>query len=268
MSVNEMTDTSSPIIEFKDVRKSFGTLHVLKGINLEVERGEAVVLIGVSGSGKTTMLRCINFLEEYDGGEILVNGELVGYQKEENRPLVKRPHWQIAKSRENIGMVFQSFNLFPHKSVLENIIMAPVNVKKISKNEAKEIAHELLEKVGLMDKINEHPANLSGGQQQRVAIVRALAMQPQIMLFDEVTSALDPELVGDVLKAIKQLAKEGMTRVVVTHEMHFAKDVAHRVLFIDEGKIVEEGAPSEVLSKPKSERLKSFLNRFKEEYFL
>lgn len=256
------------LIELKDIWKSFGKLQVLKGINLEIEKGEVVVVIGSSGSGKTTLIRCINFLEEYDKGEILVDDELIGYRRKENGALEKRPYKQICKSREKIGMVFQSFNLFPHKTVLENITAAPVNVKKISHEEAREIAFELLKKVGLLDKINEYPPKLSGGQQQRVAIARALAMRPEIMLFDEVTSALDPELVGEVLKVMKELAAEGMTMIVVTHEIHFAKDVAHRMVFIDEGRIAEQGSPSEILTNPKNQKLKTFLHRFTAEYYL
>lgn len=256
-----------PIIQVINVNKSFGHLHVLKDVSLTVDRGEAVVVIGTSGCGKTTLLRCLNFLNEYDSGEIYIDGELLGYKKV-NGKLHRRSETEIAKSREEIGIVFQSFNLFPHMTVLENIILSPTNVKKMEKPQAVEIAKELLSRVGLLDKLNEYPARLSGGQQQRVAIARALAMQPKIMLFDEVTSALDPELVGEVLAVMKQLAKSGMTMVIVTHEMHFAKDVAHRIFFMDDGRIVEEGNPKEVLTTPKSGRLQTFLKRFTEDYFL
>jgi len=256
-----------PIIQVINVNKSFGHLHVLKDISLTVDRGEAVVVIGTSGCGKTTLLRCLNFLNEYDSGEIYIDGELLGYKKANNK-LQRRSETEIAKRREEIGMVFQSFNLFPHMTVLENIILSPTYIKKMGKSQATEIAKELLDRVGLLDKLNEYPVRLSGGQQQRVAIARALAMQPKIMLFDEITSALDPELVGEVLAVMKQLAKSGMTMVIVTHEMHFAKDVAHRIFFMDAGRIVEEGNPKEVLTTPKSGRLQLFLKRFTEDYFL
>ncbi len=256
-----------PIIKVVNVNKSFGNLHVLKDVSFTVERGEAVVVIGTSGCGKTTLLRCLNFLNEYDSGEIYIDGELLGYKKV-NGKLHRRSEEEIAKSREEVGIVFQSFNLFPHMTVLENIILSPTYVRKIEKKKAIETAKELLDRVGLLDKLDEHPVRLSGGQQQRVAIARALAMQPKIMLFDEVTSALDPELVGEVLAVMKQLAKSGMTMVIVTHEMHFAKDVAHRIIFMDDGRIVEQGSPKEVLSTPKSGRLQAFLKRFTEDYFL
>lgn len=256
-----------PIINVFNINKSFGDLHVLKDVNFNVNRGEAVVIIGTSGCGKTTLLRCLNFLNEYDNGEIYIDGELLGYKKV-NGKLYRRNEAEIAKSREKIGMVFQNFNLFPHMTVLENIIISPTYVKKIEKKKAIEIAKELLDRIGLLDKLNEYPARLSGGQQQRVAIARALAMQPKIMLFDEVTSALDPELVGEVLAVMKQLAESGMTMVIVTHEMHFAKDVAHRIIFMDDGRITEEGNPKEVLSTPKSGKLRVFLKRFTEDYFL
>jgi len=256
-----------PIIDVIDVNKSFGSLHVLKDVSFTVKRGQAVVIIGASGSGKTTMLRCLNFLNDYDSGEIYIDGELLGYKKV-NGKLIRRSEAEIAKSREEIGIVFQSFNLFPHMTVLENIMLSPTHVKKIERKRAIETGKELLERVGLLDKINEYPARLSGGQQQRVAIARALAMHPKIMLFDEVTSALDPELVGEVLAVMKQLAESGMTMVIVTHEMHFARDVADRIIFMDEGRIVEEGEPQKVLSTPKSGRLKAFLKRFTEDYFL
>jgi polar amino acid transport system ATP-binding protein len=256
------------MIEVINVNKSFADLHVLKDVNFTVEKGEALVLIGSSGSGKTTMLRCLNFLNQYDRGEIYIDGELLGYKRESNGELVRRSEREIAVSREHVGMVFQSFNLFPHMTVLENVVLAPTHVKKIPRKAAIDRAKELLDRVGLRDKMNELPARLSGGQQQRVAIARSLAMEPKVMLFDEVTSALDPELVGEVLSVIRKLAKDGMTMVIVTHEMHFAKDVANRIAFMDDGKIAELGGCKEVLSNPKHERLRAFLRRFTEEYFL
>lgn len=256
------------VIEMRNVHKRFGQLHVLRGVNLAVQPGEVLVIIGRSGSGKTTLLRCLNFLERYDEGEIYINGELLGYRRNPDGTLVLRSEREIARTRSYVGMVFQNFNLFPHKTVLENLIMAPMDVKKMPRPEAAEIARDLLHKVGLLDKINEYPGRLSGGQQQRVAIARALAMRPSIMLFDEVTSALDPELVGEVLAVMRQLAKDGMTMVVVTHEMHFARDVARRVVFVNDGQIIEEGRPEDVLLRPQNEQLRMFLRRFTENYFL
>ena len=236
-------------VEVSNLQKSFGKLEVLKGIDLEVQEGEVVCLIGPSGSGKSTFLRCLNSLEQPTGGTVIVDGfELTD------------KHANINKIRENIGMVFQQFNLFPHLSVLQNIMLAPVDRKKMTKDQAREKALELLESVGLREKATEYPANLSGGQQQRVAIARALAMQPDIMLFDEPTSALDPEMVGEVLNGMKRLAKEGMTMVVVTHEMGFAREVADRVIFMDGGVIVEEGSPEEVFGNPQHKRTQDFLN--------
>src|SRR4030043_475912 len=249
-----------PIIQVINVNKSFGHLHVLKDVSLTVDRGEAVVVIGTSGCGKTTLLRCLNFLNEYDSGEIYIDGELLGYKKI-NGKLHRRSETEIAKSREEIGIVFQSFNLFPHMTVLENIILSPTNVKKMEKPQAVEIAKELLSRVGLLDKLNEYPARLSGGQQQRVAIARALAMQPVLMLFDEVTSALDPELVNEVLCVMQSLAAEGVTMVVVTHEMGFAREVGTRLIFMDQGVILEEGSPREVFANPRQERTRSFLSQ-------
>jgi ABC-type polar amino acid transport system ATPase subunit len=236
------------MIKVKSVCKSFGSLQVLKGIDLTIEESEVVVLLGSSGSGKSTLLRCLNFLEINDEGEIWIEGELV-------RPGTT----DLNKIRSEVGMVFQHFNLFPHKSVLENIIEAPIHVKKMKKSEARDIAHDLLEKVGLKDKADEYPDMLSGGQKQRVAIARALAMSPRVMLFDEPTSALDPELVGEVLQVMKQLASEGMTMVVVTHEMGFARGVADRILFMEEGQILEEATPKEFFENPQNERTKQFL---------
>lgn len=232
-----------------DVYKSFGKNDVLKGINLHVERGEVVVIIGPSGSGKSTVLRCMNYLEEPTSGDVIVDG--MNLNVKEN----------INNVRAEVGMVFQRFNLFPHMTVLDNITLAPQKIRKISKAEAEEIALELLAKVGLRDKADSYPQQLSGGQQQRVAIARALAMKPKVMLFDEPTSALDPEMVSEVLDVMKSLAKEGMTMVVVTHEMGFAKEVGTRVLFVDEGKILEAGTPAEVFEHPKNERTQLFLSK-------
>ena len=236
------------MIEIKGLCKSFGDHEVLKGIDQNVDEGEVLCIVGPSGSGKSTMLRCINRLEEPSGGEIYIDGELV---TESN----------VDAMRTKMGMVFQSFNLFPHKSVLENLTIGPVNVKKEDKNEAEAKGMSLLERVGLAEKANEYPRNLSGGQQQRVAIARALAMDPEVMLFDEPTSALDPEMVGEVLDVMKSLAKDGMTMVVVTHEMGFAKEVADKVIFMDGGYIVEQGTPDEVLNHPQMDRTKDFLSK-------
>nr|WP_217434442.1 amino acid ABC transporter ATP-binding protein [Serratia proteamaculans] len=232
------------------MQKQFGESHVLRGISCEIAANEVVCVIGPSGSGKSTFLRCINALETLSGGEILVNGFAIHSQKTD-----------INKMRESVGMVFQRFNLFPHMTVLENIIMAPMGVKKLSRADATLRAEVLLRKVGLLDKIDAYPSSLSGGQQQRVAIARALAMEPKIMLFDEPTSALDPELVGEVLAVMKSLAHEGMTMVVVTHEMGFAREVADRVLFIDQGIIQEEGTPQQIFSNPANPRTQAFLSK-------
>ena len=237
-------------ISVKGLKKNFGKLQVLKGMDVEIREGEVVCLIGPSGSGKSTFLRCLNRLEDITDGTVVVDG----YQ-------ISDKSIDINKVRENIGMVFQHFNLFPHLSVLENITMAPVELKKMSKDEADKKAKELLKTVGLEEKADVYPAQLSGGQQQRVAIARALAMNPDIMLFDEPTSALDPEMVGEVLEVMKRLAAEGMTMVVVTHEMGFAKEVAHRVIFMDDGVIVEEGKPKEVFGNPQNSRTIDFLNK-------
>ena len=237
------------MIQMRDVHKYFGKLHVLKGISMDVEEGEVVVIVGPSGSGKSTVLRCMNYLEVPTKGEIVVDG--MSLEEDSN----------INTVRTEVGMVFQRFNLFPHKTVLQNITLAPINVRKMSEKEAEHIALDLLKKVGLSDKAYAYPEQLSGGQQQRVAIARALAMKPKVMLFDEPTSALDPEMVHEVLDVMKQLAHEGMTMVVVTHEMGFAKEVGSRVMFCDEGLIVEEGTPSELFSNPKNDRLKNFLSK-------
>ena len=237
------------MITIKDLHKSYGNLEVLKGIDCKVEKGECVVVIGPSGSGKSTFLRCINKLETATSGSIL-------FEDIE----IMDPKVKINKIREQIGMVFQHFNLFPHKTILENITLAPIKLKGISKSEADKIAMELLKRVGLEDKAKNYPAQLSGGQKQRVAIARTLAMSPKVVLFDEPTSALDPEMVGEVLDVMKELVKEGMTMVVVTHEMGFAKEVADRVIFMDKGNIVEEGSPEDIFNNPKNQRVKDFLN--------
>ena len=246
------------IIKTENIEVSFGDLHVLKGVSLEVAPKEVVCIIGPSGAGKSTFLRTLNRLEKFDSGKIFVDDQLLD-EYESGKHIFKMPKKERAKVMLEMGMVFQRFNLFPHKTVLQNVMVAPVHVKKVSREEAKKRALDLLERVGLKDKADEYPARLSGGQQQRVAIARALAMEPKIMLFDEPTSALDPELVGEVLNVMKELAKEGMTMIVVTHEMAFAREVANRVLFMESGTIVEEGSPSEIFGSPKSERLQQFL---------
>ena len=254
------------IIEVSDLAKAFGALTVLDGITFGVDKGEVVVVLGPSGSGKSTMLRCLSFLEPYDKGEIRIEGELVGFRMDGRGRRVTRSETENARHREQVGMVFQSFNLFPHRTSLENVMMGPLHVRGQSRAEALKIGRSLLAKVGLSDKADEYPIRLSGGQQQRVAIARALAMQPKVMLFDEVTSALDPELVGEVLIVIRELAQEGMTMVIVTHEIPFARDVGDRIIFMDKGRIVEEGPPSQVLSAPSSQRLRLFLRRYQGDY--
>ncbi len=247
------------MVDARAIRKSFGSNEVLKGITLQVEQGQVLCLLGPSGSGKSTFLRCINHLETINGGRLYVDGELMGF-REKNDAIYEMKPGAIAKQRSEIGMVFQRFNLFPHLTALENVIEAPVGVKGISKTDAVIKAKELLASVGLSDKINHYPSQLSGGQQQRVAIARALAMEPKLMLFDEPTSALDPELVGDVLDVMRKLALSGMTMIVVTHEIGFAREVADRVVFMDDGIVVEDGTPSQVIDKPKNERTKAFIN--------
>ena len=237
------------MIEIKGLRKAFGADEVLKGIDLSIDGKEVVVIIGPSGSGKSTLLRCMNHLEEPTGGEVVVDG--ITLSSEAN----------INKVREEVGMVFQRFNLFPHMTVLENIMLAPMKVKHVARSEAEKTARELLARVGLAEKADAYPDNLSGGQQQRVAIARALAMRPKVMLFDEPTSALDPEMVGEVLDVMRALANEGMTMVIVTHEMGFAREVGDRLLFVDEGRIIESGVPREVFENPKEERTRSFLSK-------
>ena len=250
------------IIDAQDIHKSFGELEILKGVSLQVRRGEVVVLIGASGSGKTTFIRCINLLEDIQGGRIRVNGRAMGYRERSDGSLVRDSERNIARQRRDIGMVFQRFNLFPHMTALENIIEAPTQVLGVPRQAALEQAHALLKRVGLADKASHYPSMLSGGQQQRVAIARALAMKPQAMLFDEPTSALDPETVGEVLEVMKELAEEGMTMVVVTHEMGFARDVANRVVFFDKGVIVEQGEAKALFANPKEERTQQFLSKF------
>jgi polar amino acid transport system ATP-binding protein len=254
------------MIEVKDLSKRYGTLHVLKRMNFAVAKGEVVVVLGPSGSGKSTLLRCINLLEEFDGGEIRIDGDTIGYRIDAQGRRLRRSEAENAKLREQVGMVFQSFNLFPHRNALHNVMMGPVQVRGMKVAEAERLAQALLAKVGLSDKALEYPARLSGGQQQRVAIARSLAMQPKVMLFDEVTSALDPELVGEVLRVIRQLAQEGMTMVIVSHEIPFARDVADRIVFMDQGVIVEEGPPAHLLADPASPRLKLFLRRYQGDY--
>lgn len=238
------------MIKVNKLNKSFGTLHVLKDVDLEINKSEVVVLIGPSGSGKSTLLRCLNFLEVKDSGQIIVNGEEI-----------EPDNTNLNRFRENVGMVFQHFNLFPHMNVLENVIEAPVHVKKMKKADAEKLAMELLQKVGLADKSKSYPSQLSGGQKQRVAIARALAMKPQVMLFDEPTSALDPELVGEVLQVMKTLAKEGMTMVVVTHEMGFAREMADKVVVMDQGAIIEQAEPQQLFGNPQQARTQQFLSQ-------
>ena len=249
---------ATPMISAQNVHKSFGQLEVLKGIDLEVQPGEVACLLGPSGSGKSTFLRCVNHLDKATAGRLYVDGELIGY-REKNGTLYEISEKEAAEQRSDIGMVFQSFNLFPHRTVIENIIEAPVQVKKIPEDTARARAMELLEDVGLASKANNYPVQLSGGQQQRVAIARAVAMNPKLMLFDEPTAALDPELVGEVLRVMKDLAAEGMTMLVVTHEMGFAREVADKVFFMDGGVVIESGSPAEVLDNPQQPRTKEFL---------
>ncbi len=251
---------STPMVKAEGVCKSFGALQVLKGVTLEIGRGQVLVLIGPSGSGKSTFLRCINHLEQINGGRLYVDGELIGYRERGDKLYEMSPR-DAARQRRDIGMVFQHFNLFPHRTALANIIEAPMQVKGVKKAEALARAKDLLGKVGLSAKADAYPAQLSGGQQQRIAIARALAMEPKLMLFDEPTSALDPELVGDVLGVMKALAAAGMTMVVVTHEMGFAREVADQLVFMDGGVIVEAGPPREVLANPQHQRTQAFLSK-------
>jgi polar amino acid transport system ATP-binding protein len=250
------------VVDARDVNKWFGRLHVLKDICLQVKRQETVVVIGPSGSGKTTFIRCVNHLEKIQSGRIFVNGHLIGYRETDSgKKLVEDKQSNIARQRQEIGMVFQRFNLFPHKTALGNIIEAPMQVRGMPRDEAEAMGRALLERVGLAAKADVYPNQLSGGQQQRVAIARALAMKPALMLFDEPTSALDPEMIGEVLEVMKELAREGMTMIVVSHEMGFAREAANRVVMMDEGVIVEEGTPDQVFSRPAQERTKTFLSK-------
>ena len=247
-----------PMVQAEDVHKHFGRLEVLRGISMQVPKGQTFVIVGPSGSGKSTFLRCINHLETINAGRIFVDGEMIGY-REVNGKLKSLSGRTIAKQRTEIGMVFQRFNLFTHMTALENVIEAPIRVRGISKREAREQGLAMLEKVGLADRADHYPVQLSGGQQQRVAIARALAMNPKVMMYDEATSALDPELVGDVLKVMANLAHEGMTGIVVTHEMGFAKEAADHVIFMDGGVIVEEGTPEDIFDNPQHQRTQAFL---------
>ncbi len=251
---------NAPMVEAKGVRKVYGDNEVLKSIDLTIDRGEVVSLLGPSGSGKSTFLRCINHLESLDGGEISVNGHLVGYRRAHGKKY-ELHRKEIAAARRDVGMCFQRFNLFPHRTALENVMEAPVYVKRRDKAEVRKQAEALLDRVGLADRSHQYPNTLSGGQQQRVAIARALAMEPTLMLFDEPTSALDPELVGEVLDVMKGLAEEGMTMVVVTHEIGFAREVCDRVVFMDGGVIVEQGAPADVFGNPQHKRTQTFLSK-------
>lgn len=260
MSRNLAPDPSA-MVSIRNLHKSYGTLEVLRGVDLDIAPGEVVCIIGPSGSGKTTLLRCVNFLETYQDGRIFVDGQLVGY-REQNGQLKPASEKEIARLRAETSMVFQQFNLFPHMTALRNVTFGPMKVRKAGKTQAEEAGRALLARVGLADKADSYPAQLSGGQQQRVAIARALAMEPKVILFDEVTSALDPELVGEVLAVMTDLAEShGVTMMVVTHEMTFARDVADRIVFMDGGVVVEAGNPADVLDNPQSERLQTFLRR-------
>ena len=260
MSVN-LAAGPNTMVSIRNLHKSYGELQVLKGVDLDIAPGEVVCVIGPSGSGKTTMLRCVNFLETYQDGRIYVDGQLVGY-REHNGQLKPAPEKEIAKLRAETSMVFQQFNLFPHMTALRNVTFGPMKVRGVKKDVAEENAKRLLARVGLAEKADSYPSQLSGGQQQRVAIARALAMEPKVILFDEVTSALDPELVGEVLEVMSDLAQShGVTMIVVTHEMSFAREVADRIVFMDGGVVVEQGDPKQVLEHPESERLQAFLRR-------
>jgi polar amino acid transport system ATP-binding protein len=250
----------SVMVDIRSVRKSFGSLEVLKGIDLTVRTGEVTVILGPSGSGKSTLLRTVNHLEKVDSGVITVDGELIGYRRSGDR-LHELPEREVLRRRTRIGFVFQNFHLFPHLTVLQNLVEAPVSVLKRPRAEAVADARRLLDRVGLADKADAYPRHLSGGQQQRVAIARALALEPRLLLFDEPTSALDPELVGEVLDVIKDLAQQGTTMIVVTHEIGFAREVADTVVFMDDGRIVEQGPPEEVLDRPRHERTRAFLSK-------
>ncbi|WP_067225964.1 amino acid ABC transporter ATP-binding protein [Streptomyces sp. NBRC 109706] len=263
MSKDATPDRSTsgrPMVKAERVHKRFGSVEVLKGIDLEVSSGEVCCVVGPSGSGKSTLLRCVNHLEKINAGRLWVDGELVGYRQRGDK-LYEMREREVAEQRRDIGMVFQRFNLFPHMTALENVMEAPVQVKRVPRAEARERAERLLTSVGLADRMLNYPTQLSGGQQQRVAIARALAMEPKLMLFDEPTSALDPELVGEVLDVMRQLAESGMTMIVVTHEMGFAREVGDSLVFMDEGAVVETGAPRDVLADPREERTRAFLSK-------
>ncbi|GAB3628011.1 Glutamine transport ATP-binding protein GlnQ [Pandoraea terrae] len=247
----------TPIVQLRNVDKYFGTAHILRELNLEVARGEVLVIIGASGSGKSTLIRCVNGLEVFQKGQIVVHGCELPCEADRELGEEKR----LAGVRQRVGMVFQQFNLFPHKTVLENICLAPMRVKRKPQAEAEAVAMKLLDRVGLAEHAQKYPGQLSGGQQQRVAIARALAMEPEVMLFDEPTSALDPEMVGEVLDVMRELAAEGMTMMIVTHEMGFAREVANRVVFIDRGNVLEQGTPAQIFDAPKEERTRAFLGR-------
>jgi polar amino acid transport system ATP-binding protein len=255
-----VSEPGTPMVLAEGVRKRFGSAEVLKGIDLRVDPREVLVLLGPSGSGKSTFLRCINHLEKIDGGRLAVDGRLVGYRQSGTTLYEQREH-EVARDRAEIGMCFQRFNLFPHMTALQNVTCAPLHVRKSSRAAAEKRGRELLDRVGLGDRAGAYPSALSGGQQQRVAIARALAMDPKLMLFDEPTSALDPELVGEVLDVMKQLARDGMTMIVVTHEMGFAREVGDRVVFMDDGVVVEQGDPREVFANPRHQRTKAFLSK-------
>jgi polar amino acid transport system ATP-binding protein len=256
-----MSSADAPIINAQGVEKYFGRNHVLRSVSLDVRRGEVVCIIGPSGSGKTTFLRCINHLERIDGGRIEVNGHLIGYRTKDDGTLCEDSERNIARQRTEIGFVFQRFNLWPHKTALENIIEAPIRVRNVDRREAVAQGEALLARVGLADKRDAYPGKLSGGQQQRVAIARALAMRPALMLFDEPTSALDPEMIGEVLEVMQELAKEGMTMVVVSHEMGFAREAADRMVMMDDGVVVEESPPAAFFSSPREARTQQFLSK-------
>jgi len=246
-------------LEIKNLKKSFGNLEVIKNLSLTAKKGDVICIIGSSGSGKSTLLRCVNLLETPDSGEVYVNGELIKMKKNKNGKLIAAEQNQVDRMRSKLGMVFQDFNLWSHMTILQNVIEAPIHVQKIEKNVARKNGFQLLEKVGIAEKADQYPSRLSGGQQQRAAIARALAMKPDVMLFDEPTSSLDPELVGEVLKVMQSLAEEGRTMIIVTHEMGFAKEVASKVIFLDQGCVEEEETPDKFFNNPQSERLKRFL---------
>lgn len=257
--MSQLAGAEAPLVVVENLRKSYGLLEVLKGVSFSIRKGDVVAVLGPSGSGKSTMLRCINFLEPFEDGSIQVDKIEVGYRIGADGQRRTQSEKDCANLREHVGMVFQNYNLFPHRSVLDNVMMGPVCVRHMDKRDAKVLALKMLDRVGMVAKADAYPARLSGGQQQRVAIARSLAMEPALMLFDEVTSALDPELVGEVLKVMRELAADGMTMIVVTHEMGFARGVANRVIFMDGGVVVEDGPPDDIMRSPKTDRFRSFL---------